>query len=545
MARRAVFISYRRADTAPWALRIADHIGETLGNERLFIDVDTLVPGEDFAKVIADTLDHCKAVIVLIGPKWLDVRSPNGARRLDDPGDFVRIEIATAYERNAEIIPVLVDGATLPSAAALPVPLRSLANEDPVGVSGNTFSYAMARLFERILKVTGRPLNPGKRGRALLRRGRAVAAKTLDAGGRLLSSTAGFLGLIIAVFIVLGLIAVKPVTAWVRRNESAPVAAAAVPNNVIDIALTQDSAWAITEGAELIRVDRATGQKRSTVKLDLGAGNIYPGQKLFRGGVAVVDDSVWVMTMGYERIVEFDLATGKFKRFVSVGEHVGATVLAAGYHEVWVGLSVSESYRYSIQGAADYVARIDTSTGALGEKSLSTGGGVLRLVVDGDQIWALCQGGNYGGNLGQTYTVLRMKRGTLGTQYPDNAGPSAMANGYKSSLNWQPAEIALGRAGLWVSTPHEIVRLDTTSGDVMMSVPFDAYPGAAIAVTDTGTWYRDGSKLRRIDPGKPASHGYLPVDQFVREFVGGGDELWLATDTELRKYRDDVTLTPT
>jgi len=87
----SVFISYRRADTAGYAGRLYDRLVEALNRDHVFMDIDSISYGEDFVEAISRTLAECDIVLVLIGPNWLNINDPNGARRLDSPVDTVRL----------------------------------------------------------------------------------------------------------------------------------------------------------------------------------------------------------------------------------------------------------------------------------------------------------------------------------------------------------------------------------------------------------------------------------------------------------------------
>ena len=142
-----VFISYRREDSAPQAGRVYDHLSAHFGTDRVFMDVDTIRAGEDFARNIDESLGVTDALLAIIGKRWLDSPDAAGARRLDDPGDFVRTEIATALERGTWVIPVLVGGAAMPRAADLPNALAPLARHNAIDVSDARFSQDIRTLI--------------------------------------------------------------------------------------------------------------------------------------------------------------------------------------------------------------------------------------------------------------------------------------------------------------------------------------------------------------------------------------------------------------
>jgi hypothetical protein len=119
-----VFISYRREDSAGHAGRVHDRLEREFGHDLLFMDVDSIPLGANFIKVLRDEVGKCDVLLAVIGHHWLDARDKNGERRLDDPNDFVRIEIATALQRDIPVIPVLLDGAKIPAADQLPKDLE-------------------------------------------------------------------------------------------------------------------------------------------------------------------------------------------------------------------------------------------------------------------------------------------------------------------------------------------------------------------------------------------------------------------------------------
>ena len=121
-----IFISYRRQDTLETVGRILDHLSQAFERERLFLDVDRQAPGDDYRTVISRALAQSEVVLVVIGMEWLDAATREGRRRLDDPDDMVRIEIETAFERNLRVVPVLVEGASVPPPARLPASLQPL-----------------------------------------------------------------------------------------------------------------------------------------------------------------------------------------------------------------------------------------------------------------------------------------------------------------------------------------------------------------------------------------------------------------------------------
>lgn len=128
-----LFISYRRADSRKDAGRLYDRLAQTFGHDNVFKDVDDIPFGSDFRGVIAEAVGSCDVLLALIGRQWIGVTDEHDQRRLDNPGDFVRIEIETALERDGcTVIPVLVDSAPMPGSGDLPDSLHELAYKNAV-----------------------------------------------------------------------------------------------------------------------------------------------------------------------------------------------------------------------------------------------------------------------------------------------------------------------------------------------------------------------------------------------------------------------------
>ena len=141
-----VFISYRREDSGYPAGWLFDQLADRLGAGRVFKDVDSIEPGDDFADVITVAVQSCTVLLAVIGARWLAAAGPDG-RRLDDPGDFVRLEIEAALTRGVRVIPVLVDGARMPRPDQLPASLAPLARRQAIEVSHSRFSADLAGLL--------------------------------------------------------------------------------------------------------------------------------------------------------------------------------------------------------------------------------------------------------------------------------------------------------------------------------------------------------------------------------------------------------------
>lgn len=146
-----IFISYRREDSAPSAGRVYDRLVGRFGKDAVFKDVDSIPYGADFRGYINGVLEQCAAQVVLIGPGWAGAADQQGGSRLANPADFVRIEVETALQRGIAVIPVLVQGATMPSAELLPPPLAPLAYRNAVHIRNDPdFDGDVQRLIATI-----------------------------------------------------------------------------------------------------------------------------------------------------------------------------------------------------------------------------------------------------------------------------------------------------------------------------------------------------------------------------------------------------------
>ncbi len=145
-----IFVSYRREDSAGYAGRLSDALESRFGAGRVFRDVDDISPGEDFVRRLETALGDCAVLLAVIARQWVAAADSRGQRRLDDPHDYVRVEIATALQRDLRVVPVLVDGAAMPSPADLPDPLAALSRRQAVTLADGSWADDVARLCRAI-----------------------------------------------------------------------------------------------------------------------------------------------------------------------------------------------------------------------------------------------------------------------------------------------------------------------------------------------------------------------------------------------------------
>jgi hypothetical protein len=149
-----VFISYRRSDTQMAAGRLRESLSSRFGNDAIFRDKDSIAGGTDWINAIEQNLKQDAVVLVLIGRDWLAARNDAGARRLDDPEDWNRLEIEHSLRLARTVVPVLVDNAVMPGAAELPDSLKPLARTNAVKLRDDDWDADIERLA-RVLTQHG------------------------------------------------------------------------------------------------------------------------------------------------------------------------------------------------------------------------------------------------------------------------------------------------------------------------------------------------------------------------------------------------------
>lgn len=171
-----VFINYRRQTESGVAGRISDSLTRELPGISIFMDVDKLSPGEDFEQGLERSLANCKVLLAVIGPEWLGMKNSAGKRRLDDPKDFVRRELGTALAKNVRIIPLLVNGASMPDASELPSDIKGLAKLQAMELRHERYKADERDLAQAIAVIA-----PGARARTRKYAKLGVAALALAA----------------------------------------------------------------------------------------------------------------------------------------------------------------------------------------------------------------------------------------------------------------------------------------------------------------------------------------------------------------------------
>jgi hypothetical protein len=149
--RNGIFISYRHRDTQGEASRLADDLREALADVQIFRDVETIEAGADFAATLERALAECSVLLVMIGPTWLEQRDAQGNRRIDNPNDWTRTEIATGLARGVRVIPVKCRDASLPKADQLPAEIQALVRRQAFELDNNRWRYDVERLVDQLV----------------------------------------------------------------------------------------------------------------------------------------------------------------------------------------------------------------------------------------------------------------------------------------------------------------------------------------------------------------------------------------------------------
>jgi hypothetical protein len=179
-----VFMSYRRDDTDYPAAWLFAELARHFDKDQVFKDVDSIELGDDFAEVITNAVASCDVLLALIGRRWLTATDQDGRRRLDDPDDFVRLEIEAALTRNVRVIPILVEGAQMPQAGELPPSLAKLARRQALELSSSRFGLDAQRLLRTLDRTLTQSPGPSRQQAGRTNRSRQQVELPGEAGRR-------------------------------------------------------------------------------------------------------------------------------------------------------------------------------------------------------------------------------------------------------------------------------------------------------------------------------------------------------------------------
>ena len=179
-----IFISYRRDDSSGHVGRLYDALSAHFGRRRLFFDIDHIAPGQDFVRVLEDSLNRSSVMIVVMGKRWGGT-GKIGSRRIDDPGDFVRLEVASGLKRpELKMIPALISGAKMLGPSALPEELKDLSRRNAIELSDTRWREDVERLIASLEKDMAEAAPKRAAAADLVRKAREIThAPTLTGGG--------------------------------------------------------------------------------------------------------------------------------------------------------------------------------------------------------------------------------------------------------------------------------------------------------------------------------------------------------------------------
>lgn len=158
-----IFVSYRREDSTGYIISLSQTLRDRFRHVDVFVDIDRIKPGENFVDRIQDAVRSSGVLLAVIGKEWL-LTSANGMRRLDDPKDFVRLELTTALKNKIPVIPVLVNDAKMPTQQDLPLDLISFTHQHALELSNTRWVYDMDQLIARLREIPSLNVEAKKNG---------------------------------------------------------------------------------------------------------------------------------------------------------------------------------------------------------------------------------------------------------------------------------------------------------------------------------------------------------------------------------------------
>lgn len=155
--KKKIFISYRVKDTQAATGRLVDALKQYFDDDQIFMDIDKIEPGLDFTEVIPRYLDSSEVMLAIIGPDWMAYNKDKNTYRIHEPHDWVRVEIATALQRNIRVVPVLLEGASLPEEDQLPDDLKPLLRRQSYEISNKRWKFDSEQLVDFLKRIVGAP----------------------------------------------------------------------------------------------------------------------------------------------------------------------------------------------------------------------------------------------------------------------------------------------------------------------------------------------------------------------------------------------------
>jgi hypothetical protein len=146
---QTVFVSYRRQDAMGYSGRLFDTLTDAFGQGNVFMDIVSILPGQDFREEVAKRVKACSGLVALIGPDWFGSKA-DGSRRIDEDNDLLRAEIASALQSGIRVVPALIRGASIPSEDQLPDDLKALARRQAVELTDSRWGSDVSQLIRAL-----------------------------------------------------------------------------------------------------------------------------------------------------------------------------------------------------------------------------------------------------------------------------------------------------------------------------------------------------------------------------------------------------------
>jgi len=279
-----IFVSYRHDADAMAAGWLVERLAGHFGKKQIFKDVDSIEPGDDFVKVITDAVGSCDVLLALIGRQWLTMTGEDGRRRLDDPKDFVRLEIEAALNRDIRLIPVLIEGTKMPRAEEVPPSLAPLVNRQGLDFSSANAEPEFDRLIRALNKTLAEVRAQPARGAPAIRYRRPAASR----GYHWLAQHRTAAAATAAALVAIGLIAAVVVPAhtshpafrahhgWPFLTEGAVYTRPYVIANVVYFGSADGNVYAVNANSGALIWKYRTGGKVYS-RPGVGGGAVYVG----------------------------------------------------------------------------------------------------------------------------------------------------------------------------------------------------------------------------------------------------------------------------
>jgi YVTN family beta-propeller protein len=272
-----IFISYRRDDSPDVAGRIRDRLAEEFGKDNVYYDVDSIPFGVDFRQYINSMVHHCDAVLVVIGPGWLDATDEGGRHRLEGASDFVRLEVEAALDQDIRVVPVLVHGAEVPTADTLPPSIASLSYRNGLPVRRDPDFHAdMTRLIKSLTRDSTHSRLPGGALLERIWRPAAVGSAALVALALVIwlltrdngsANSSDSTGAVTSTVASSAATTIGPTSTFAVRQTLPTV------RDPGDLEVVGDQLWVSSGSGTLERVDLKTGHRSEPISFGVNGGN--------------------------------------------------------------------------------------------------------------------------------------------------------------------------------------------------------------------------------------------------------------------------------